>query len=64
MSNKKSIDFVILGLVLYLVIKCRAIPQKIIDLTIVIAMLGDDGIVKKTTDCEQCRKDISVWAPR
>jgi hypothetical protein len=33
---------------------------------IVIAMLGDDGIVKKTTDCEHCRKDIStsVWAPR
>src|SRR5271170_6744936 len=63
-SNKKSIDFVILGLVLYLVIKCRTIPQRLSDLMIVIAMLGDDGIVKKTTDCEHCRKDISLWAPR
>jgi len=48
---QKSIDFVILGLVLYLMIK-------------LIAMLGDDGIVKKTTDCEHCRKDISVKALR
>jgi large-conductance mechanosensitive channel len=29
-SNKKSIDFVILGLVLYLMIKCRAIPQGVL----------------------------------
>ena len=26
-------------------------------------MLGEDGIVKKTIPCEQCRKDISQYAP-
>jgi hypothetical protein len=30
---------------------------------IVFALLGEDGIVKKTTNCEQCRKDVSLSVP-
>jgi large conductance mechanosensitive channel len=59
-SNEKSLDFVILGLVLYFAIKCRIIPRRLADLMTVIALLGEDGIVKKTTSCEHCRKDISL----
>ena len=59
-SNGKSIDFVILGLVLYIMIKCIAAPLVLSDSMTVIAFLGEDGIVKKTSPCEHCRKDISA----
>jgi hypothetical protein len=57
-SNDQSIDFLILGLALYALIKCK--NPSIVDSMIVFALVGEDGIVKKTSKCDQCRKDISA----
>lgn len=56
----KCINFLILGLSLYFLIQCKIYPSDSwFNGVIVFALAGQHSIIKQTTKCEFCRKQIS-----
>lgn len=58
-NNHKCINFLILGLSLYVLIRSDTPLAGL--LIIVFELAGRDAIVKRTIDCEYCEKQVSEY---